>query len=882
MKRRFPALLIAFLLVVGLAPAAQALDVRSIDIAEITWPGAPKPKVNLSEIETAIKTDVNSDWLSFTTLRGQENSSAISFQAGKIFSTPLRLTSRFSCDRPDFTIFMNAVRAEIYKTSEQQDWQERHLVVLTPEAGCIWSGRAQVGEPGKKGGVIFLHDTAESFVITHELGHNLGLGHTNFMRCPNGRFDGKWGDCRAVEYGGTIDVMGNVPTKSPLSTYHQWRLGILPKDQLYQSWLNESVELSASDFSKGIRAVFIRDGGSSYWIEYRRENLEKGIKAGLVIYRTDPPPVSSIVSPNPADTDATEFGIGVGTDIWMLNLDSYIYAGSKSTGSMTLGAGKSFKFFSGNVELTVSAGKDSDQVKLDIKRTPDANPPPTPKLTPATQWRFQDSELITSEYDDLESAIDYFEIKQGDLISKLPQSSDEIWFPTFLNPINPPRMVYLRDLPEGDYEFALRAVDVWGNKSSWSESRKTTVDRAHPLLKSDFELQSLTTEAFALSMTGISDAGTGLCQTRVVNSIGWVKQRTTVKSAPTLNFNFNRNESDAIEAIDCLGNGTRGAISVRNTFVPVTQMKRTGKWEKAPASYGPQALKCVGRCNATISLQGTQSVILGSGAVDVYVSSKLNSSITASNSERIRISSSIELGTRKKVVRLTGKNYVLLGMGTLTLKVEDTKEFDAKAPVSDPSLSDAVQRSLGELGFNTNDFVPDWVALPMVRGTTLADPTLDLCGGNYKSESGREARRQISVTKVGNPYLFLSSEVVKYKSVSAAKSAIDELKSKFEACIKAGGFTEDGVFTKQEFKSLNLDTKGLVDQETRVLVHSKIGTGLETRTLLAFYQFYDSYFTGLYIVSPKAEWFSDSEILQWNETAKVLAKKMFNKVDRNA
>ena len=133
------------------------------------------------------------------------------------------------------------------------------------------------------------------------------------MRCDSGANDGAWSDtCKAVEYGGTIDIMGNVDTTSPLNTYHQWRMGLLEDSQIKQVWLSEVVNLAPSDFANGIRAIYMRDGKAAYWIEYRRKLEGVGYKPGLAIYRIDPPPISSVVSINPDDSGAGEFGEGLG------------------------------------------------------------------------------------------------------------------------------------------------------------------------------------------------------------------------------------------------------------------------------------------------------------------------------------------------------------------------------------------------------------------------------------------------------------------------------------------------------------------------------------------------------------------------------------------
>ena len=320
----------------GFSPA-YAIDERVIDVVEVTWAGAAAPAGNAAAVAKVIDTEVNADWKKFTTLVGDTKDRVVSFKSGKILSEPIALTGKMACTGSAASDFMSSIRPEAYKRLGIADNTERYLVVVAPKAGCIWSGRAQLGTVNTKRGTLILHDTDSSFVITHELGHNFGLGHSNFLRCDNGANDGAWSDtCKAVEYGGTIDVMGNVETTSPLSTYHQWRMGLLEDSQIKQVWLSEVVNLAPSDFANGIRAIYLRDGKSAYWVEYRRKLEGVGYKPGLLIFRLDPPPINSIVSVNPEDSAAGEFGEGLGTDLWMLNLDTYQYRDSRSVGgSMT-------------------------------------------------------------------------------------------------------------------------------------------------------------------------------------------------------------------------------------------------------------------------------------------------------------------------------------------------------------------------------------------------------------------------------------------------------------------------------------------------------------------------------------------------------------------
>ncbi|NMR20886.1 DUF4214 domain-containing protein [Cellulomonas fimi] len=81
----------------------------------------------------------------------------------------------------------------------------QHVVVYFPDTlGCEWAGRASV-----PGSVIWVNGTQIPDVLTHEYGHNLGLGHANATTC---RADGVpvplSASCTVTEYMDRADVMG--------------------------------------------------------------------------------------------------------------------------------------------------------------------------------------------------------------------------------------------------------------------------------------------------------------------------------------------------------------------------------------------------------------------------------------------------------------------------------------------------------------------------------------------------------------------------------------------------------------------------------------------------------------------------------------------------
>jgi hypothetical protein len=69
----------------------------------------------------------------------------------------------------------------------------------------------------------------------------------------------------------------------------------------------------------------------------------------------------------------------------------------------------------------------------------------------------------------------------------------------------------------------------------------------------------------------------------------------------------------------------------------------------------------------------------------------------------------------------------------------------------------------------------------------------------------------------------------------------------------------------------------LLPESNRVMVHATIGSGAESRQMLAFYQFNGAIFTGLYILTGSETQFTEAQVAKWLKVAGTMAQRLQGK-----
>ncbi len=897
-----------------LAPAMAVADTattRIIDVVQVTWSGAGTPKVTAASVMDVVQQDTISRWL-------QISGGRVTFTAGQVLPT-VRTAAAMPCDANGSLAYIKAVGQAAYAATSITDTTHHYLieVAANPPGGCVWDGRGIVGGLGPTSGALILKDNADPEVIAHELGHNLGLGHSNLETCSGGKADGAWSSCSAIEYGSATDLMGNVTRTSALSAYHQWRLGWIPDADVAVGNRTETVTLNSVDSQPGYtcwyggetptacptftRALFVRDKTAAYWVEFRHADPANGIKQGLVVYRTDPPPATSVQSPIASDaTDPTSMHIT--TDVWMINLGDWSYPAM--TGSPSLAAGIAFTTAFGGATIAARVNADGTATVSVVRSGSSA--PGVPNWTDVSTWRNPSAPVTTSDLDDNGVDIAYFEAQltsdTGSAIMRVTRSYAPALSRTYLTPVSAPAVALLGSLPEGHYTARLRAVNASGVAGGWSTPLAVQIDRGSPNVSNDVSLTSVRAgSAVGVAWSGARDAGSGICSAQVLNADGWARLgwHSAAAGAPRYLLPANGSASGEAQVFDCVGNGVTGSLALGTAFTRASALKRSGTWRvisvpaasaavaSAPRASGAasgasttaivsartSALRCLTTCSVSLSTPaGTTALVMGAGRATLSVAGKRAFTVPFATSGKPRVVYVVK-GTHR--ITLRGKGFVLVGAQSVRARWAQSGLLAGTVRMTDPSLTDPVQASLSQLGFTQSDFSDSQTVGPMIGGTGITDGTLDFCAANFPSESLRSARRQVIVTQPSNSYSFVSTETVRYSSSAATAQALQELDAAAALC-QSRGYALGAAGDKQAYAFRNLPAlpRGLRPAADRRIYLVTIGESTTATTLLIAYQFKGSVLNGMYVAKPGVWSIDDAAVSRWLDVAAVLAQRL--------